>query len=301
MNTTSQFLESVKYFSQQLVTCLCCGNQHPAEGDRCTNCQAPMELSRTMGPKDSPPEFITVLGASGAGKSVYLGVLLDLLSNGVKGLKGFANGAFSIAVQQNTMAALEQRHFPQKTPSEADLWNWVHCQLAHESRPKRVYDFVTPDMAGEAIAQEIHQSGTYPAIYNVTQQSKGILLLCDSQRVCQASVDEDLLGLTMLSYVFALHDDGSKKSQREVSIAVVFTKTDLCPEARDDPAQFAVNNVPRMVQFCKNHRGRHKFFATSVVGSSALMIDEMGCETQIAFHVEPRGVVEPLDWIIRGT
>lgn len=299
-----QTLESAKFLHRDDQSrCLCCDALH-SDGVLCGNCHAPLELTRTVRARGVPPKFVAVLGASGAGKTVYLGVLLDMLSNGGRGLKGFASGAFSVALQQQTMAALEGRRFPEKTPIEADQWNWVHCQLSHQDRPKEMFDIVTPDLAGEALAVEVQRPGAFPAIQHLVRKARGVVLLCDSQRACHQALDEDLFGLQVLTYLASQVDQvgGGKRRRRgeRPPVAVVFTKSDLCPEVRHDPRRFAADNLPRMTQFTVAHPGEYGYFAAGVVGSSATLIDSLGCQSQVAFHLEPQGIVDPLEWIVRS-
>ena len=286
-----------------MVGCVCCGVQFPGTGKHCNRCQAPIELSQIVRSRGAPSRYVSVLGASGAGKTVYLGLLLDLLSKGCDDLRGVANGSFSVAVQQNTIAALEHRRFPEKTPSEADGWQWVHCEIA-TAHSKRPWDLITPDFAGEAISLEIEQPGSYPAIRSVVGQSGGILVLCDAISACDSPLQEDIFSLKLATYIQSAQDErgrltNKKKKQHKTPIAVVFTKCDQCPEVRDDPERFAENNLPRLLQFCRRGFSRYRFFAASAVANCATLMDDYGCCSQIALHVEPRGVLEPLQWIIQ--
>ena len=78
----------------------------------------------------------------------------------------------------------------------------------------------------------------------------------------------------------------------------MFTKCDECPEAMEDPRACAENNTSRLVEFCKQAFSRYSFFAASVAGSSGLLADSSGRQMSIPFHVQPTGIVEPLQWII---
>jgi hypothetical protein len=301
---SEQVLESTRFCEQESdESCVCCGVQYAGSGSFCIRCQSPTELSRTVRRRGTPPQFVPVLGASGAGKTVYLGLLLDVLSKGTQSIKGLATSAFCIALQELATTALENRRFPEKTPAEADEWQWVHCEVSSRARSKAYADVITPDFAGEAIAQEIEQPGLYPAIGHVVSQSHGLLILCDSIRVRDAGLGEDLFAMKLLSYLTHLHEaktSGRTRQKLQRPIAIVFTKTDSCPEARDDPDRFARSNLPRLVQFCDNKFSHYRFFASSVVGSSATLVDRFGCRTEIPFHIEPYGITEPLEWIIAG-
>jgi len=296
-----QIMQSSRYFdANSRHDCVCCG-QASFDSDACSNCQAPLELSRTVQTRGTPPHFVSVLGASGAGKTVYLGFLLDILSKGARNIRGLPNNSFSVAVQEQTIGALEQRRFPDKTASEADSWSWVHYEVRNAKRPKNYLDIVTPDLAGEAIGIEVDHPGTYKAIRCMTQKSKAIMVLFDSVRVRDAGREEDVFALKLASYIQNLHGTHKKsKKERPPRLAIIFTKSDWCPEAKEDPTRFAAEHMPGLMQFCKQSLQDHGFFASSVVGSSASMIDRYGCMEQIPFHIEPYGILEPLEWIMQG-
>lgn len=286
------------------LSCACCGTELSDYEEYCPECQTPVDLSRTIATRDIPQRFVSVLGASGAGKTVYLGLLLDILNKGDSNLKGLATNAFSVALQEQVVTALEHRIFPDKTPAEADGWKWVHCEVTITEKEKsKQRDLVAPDFAGEAIAMEINHSGLYPAIRDVVEKSQGLLILCDSLKVRDAGPGEDLFAMKLASYIAQLHGRGKESSRKRAdigaAIAVVFTKSDVCPEAREDPAAFAANNMPRLVEFCQRTFGHHAFFAASVAGSTGMLADQTGRRTQIPFHVEPQGISEPLEWIMQ--
>ncbi|WP_164101959.1 TRAFAC clade GTPase domain-containing protein [Candidatus Laterigemmans baculatus] len=285
------------------LSCASCGFDISDYEGSCPDCQTPVELSRMIATRGIPQRFVSVLGASGAGKTVYLGLLLDLLNRGENHLKGLANDAFSVALQEQVVTALEHRVFPDKTPAEADAWKWVHCEITsgEKERLKQI-DLVAPDFAGEAIAMEISQAGLYPAIRDVVKKSQGLLILCDSLKVRDAGPGEDLFAMKLASYIAQLHASGKESDRKRqdirAAIAVVFTKSDVCPEAREDPALFAANNMPRLAEFCRRTFGKHAFFAASVAGSTGMLTDRSGRQRQIPLHIEPHGILEPLEWIV---
>lgn len=293
------------------IRCVCCGDRLPEHQDHCATCQAPLSVSRAAADRTSRPSFVSVLGASNAGKTVYLGLLLDVLSGGEENFRGTATGAFSVELQEQVVTALERRTFPQKTPSEADAWKWLHCRIAMtEKRKTRHVDLVSPDFAGEAIAMEISEPGLYPAIEQVVRKSTGLLVLCDSTRVRDAGSGEDLFAMKLVTYIAQLHgmatEHNETKSRRRPAaagpaIGIVFTKCDACPEAIENPAGFALNNTPRLHEFCSRMFPRHGFFAASVTGCSGAVQDSQGYRVRIPFHIQPHGIVEPLQWILGQT
>ncbi len=282
--------------------CACCGIQYPGSGRHCLRCQAPLELTKTASARGTPLQFISVLGESGSGKTVYIGMLMDMLSKGVLGMRGVPQGTYSVATQEKTISALECRRFPEKTASDADQWQWGHCEVTMECRPKHPFDLVAPDFAGEAISLEIDQYGTYPAIQSVVSQSVGVLLLCDAISVSRAPLNEDLSALKLVSYICNVQKANcvSKNDRRiKTPLAIVFTKSDQCPAAQEDPQQFATNNLPRLSQFCQQGLLHFSCFAAQVVASCATRIDQYACTSHVAMHVEPRGIAEPLAWVMK--
>ncbi|QDU40441.1 hypothetical protein Mal4_47980 [Maioricimonas rarisocia] len=283
------------------IRCVCCQQETPDRGGFCMNCEGPLDVTRAVHDRGTPARFVSVLGSSGAGKTVYLGVLLDMLSKGSQSLRGLPNGAFSVAVQQQTIHSLQSRQFPEKTPTESDSWRWVHCEVSHEKRPKRLVDIVTPDFAGEAIALETEHENTFPIIRSIVSQSEGMLLLFDSHRARDFSRDEDFFAMKLVSYIARVRGKrwGRRVKKVRSPVAVVYTKADSCPEAMGDPREFAAATMPGLVQACKRHFSRHEFFATGVVGSCVTAVDPYQCTMNIPLHVEPRGVIEPLEWIVQ--
>jgi len=290
------------------VQCVCCGHLLADRVENCPICETPASLSRTVVSRGNGQHFISVLGASNAGKTVYLGLLLDILSKGPESFRGMATSSFSVDLQQQVISALEHRRFPEKTATEADTWKWLHCQLSMAERTKTHHiDLISPDFAGEAIAQEIQQAGLYPAIGHIVSQSIGILVLCDSIRVRDEGSEEDLFAMKLASYIAQQHGCGgvsSKKGKQPAmmgpAIAVVFTKCDGCPEALEDADRFAANNTPRLYEFCRRTFSEHAFFSASVAGSAGVITDEQGYQSSVPFHVQPQGVIEPLQWIVTG-
>ena len=67
--------------------CPLCGG-HTYEGEPCGSCFLPFKVIESIRSRPHPPRFVVVLGPTGVGKTVYLGMLLDLLSRGAGGLAG---------------------------------------------------------------------------------------------------------------------------------------------------------------------------------------------------------------------
>jgi hypothetical protein len=160
---------------------------------------------------------------------------------------------------------------------------------------------ITPDVAGEAVALEIEHPDTYPVIRTVLARSEAILILFDSLRCRDSGRTEDMFGMKMMSYLFQMYErlGQLKKGKVTTPIAIVFTKSDICPEVRENPRQFAESNLPGLTQNCEARFSFHEFFATALVGSHAFGVDGYGRRVQVPLHVEPRGVVEPMEWAFK--
>ena len=295
--------EQVVYHSGgETVRCVSCEMELSSSEGYCYNCQTPLELSRTVAARGTPPRFVPVLGASGAGKTVYIGMLLDMLTKGCGGLTGLANSAVSVTVQEQTVMSLEARTFPEKTASEVDMWQWVHCEVRNAKKPKNFVDLVTPDFAGEAIAIAIDQANMFPVIRSAVEKSAAVLLLCDSMRVRDEGAVEDIFAMKMAAYVSEiLARSKSSRGQQKLNlpVGIVFTKCDGCPEALEDPARFATSNTPRLLQYCQRSFKHFQFFSVSVVGSSGMLVDNFGRQMQVPLHVEPVGITAPLQWLMQ--
>ena len=284
--------------------CFCCSAVLATRDDFCPECMTPASLSHTVDSKGGVDGFLSILGASNSGKTVYSGLLLDMLSKGGEDFRGSAASSFSVDLQENVVTALERRVFPEKTPSEVDRWQWLHCTLSmrYGRNRKRTVDLVSPDFAGEAIATEITYPGHFPAVRHIVTRSSGILILCDSIRVRDEGAGEDLFAMKVASYVAEQHKAASRikrrKPDRKLSVAVVFTKCDSCPEAIEDPTKFARHNTSRLYEFCKRTFDRTEFFAAGVAGSSGLIADKNGWKVRVPFHIQPFGIVEPLRWLV---
>ena len=247
------------------------------------------------------PEFISVLGASNAGKTVYLGLLLDMLGSHCSPIRGTAQGTFSISLQEQVVNALQTCRFPEKTPTESDLWKWLHCELSWTKAKKNTkqIDFIAPDFAGEAVAAELEHAGSFPAISAVVSRSCGVLILCDSAEVRDSGPREDLFAMKLASYISESHPQSARSKQSSLpAVAVVFTKSDTCPEAEEDPDRFAQNNMPRFVDFCRRKLPIHRFFAASVSGATCMVDDDELGYRYLPLHIEPRGIIQPLQWLV---
>ena len=278
------------------VPCYICDGGNTFDAELCRHCFAPMALAHQASTDKVRPQMLAAIGPSGAGKTVYLGMLLDMLSRQNGDLQMLARGAFSITLQQITMAALSRCEFPTKTPNEPDRWNWVHCQL-RAARRRRSIELMMPDMAGEAILEEVEHPGSYPVIQALLKKCAGVMVLVDAMKLREGSLDEDFFTMKLLSYLIELDGDRKRGWSRR-PIAMVFTKADRCEECFLDPAGYAASHASGLMQHCQERFERFRFFAAGVAGSCAYLPTPDGGRVNIPLRIEPRGIVEPFEWLV---
>jgi hypothetical protein len=277
------------------VPCYVCEEGNTFDAELCRHCFAPMALAHQANSQKVRPKMIATIGPSGAGKTVYLGMLMDMLSRQPDRIQALARGAFSINLQQSTASALARGEFPAKTPSEPDRWNWVHCQV-HGQRQKRPLELIMPDMAGEALMEEIDHPHSFRVIRSLLAKCSGVLILIDAARLHGGTLDQDYFTMKLLSYLLELHDS-PKQSWAKQPVGLVFTKSDESDQCFNDPAAFAQAHAGGLWKHCRERLHNYQFFAASVAGGCAYRMTRTG-RVRIPLRIEPRGIVEPFEWMI---
>ncbi|QDU86748.1 hypothetical protein Pla175_00980 [Pirellulimonas nuda] len=280
------------------LECVICNAENCASAERCRRCHAPLSLTRQSASLRRRPHLIAVLGGPGAGKTVYLGMLLDMLTRGVGGLRAHARGPQSITLQQSTTTALASGWFPDRTPNVPDQWHWVHCRVEC-GRRRRTMELMLADVAGEAWTQVDVDSTQQIAVPAILSRADGVLLLADAERLHGGEPDESYGMLKALSLLTELRREPGRRGRRpdRRPCAVVFTKADACGRALDDPEGFAESHAATLLGDCRSRLPNTKVFATSVVGASTRRV-AAGNRRATPLRVEPQGVVEPLGWLL---
>lgn len=279
------------------VPCLICETLNTSEAIECRECSAPMALVHDSIAQERAPQIVSIVGDSNVGKTVYLGFLLDMLSQRANDFEAIPRGAYSVNLPQQVISHMAYRMFPPKTPVDAQDWYWAYFQVGLRGRKHKWIDLVMPDMAGEAIAAEIERPKTFTVIRNLLGKSSGVLLLVDAAQAANGSTKPDFFALKMLSYIDSIY--ATKRNKRiGMPIGVVLCKGDYCPECFDDPAGFTEANLNRTWNFARNRLSTVSFFATSVVGSLGYATSAKDdVVTPVPLHTALRGVMEPFEWI----
>jgi hypothetical protein len=276
------------------VPCFICDGANSFDTELCRHCHAPMGLAHQAQLQKTPPQLVAVIGSAGAGKTVYLGMLADMLSRHHKEVQILARGAFSITLQQATVGALSRCEFPAKTPGEPDRWNWVHWQVNMAAR-RQPLELIIPDIAGEAILEEVEHPHTYPAIHSFLSKCIGAIVLVDASQIGSGNQEQDFLTMKLLSYLSEINNS-KKNVWRKRPLAMVFSKADECELCFDDPAKFAKTRSPGLWELCQERFGMHQFFASGVAGSCAIR-NGLDGKVRVPLRIEPRGIVEPFQWL----
>lgn len=290
--------------SQQLaelalpVPCFLCGATNMRKAERCTHCSAPMALAPQADNRKTILHLVAALGPTGVGKSVYLGILLDMLSRQPKQYQTLARGASTINLQQNAIRALARHEFPTPTPVDPEHWDWIHCQIDRSDR-KVPLELVMPDMAGDAVMRETDHPHSHPAVRLLLTKASGALVFIDAFQAQQGSLGQDFTALKILACLGEI-DSHRKRGWPARPVALVFTKADLCEECFDDPSAYAESHLPELWRQCRQRFRRHRFFATGIVGACAHRSQPTVAVTYAPLRIEPHGVVEPFEWMLES-
>lgn len=282
------------------IACFVCDHENCCSAARCRYCQAPMSLAHNVRSVRRRPHLIAVIGASGAGKTVYLGLLMDLLTRHVGLLRSTARGPMSISLQQTTTTALATGWFPEKTVTTPEHWHWVHCQFNCRRR-RRPLELVIPDISGAALAAETERANRYPAIRSLLAKCAAVLVLADAEKLQAGDHSDDFQTLKLLSLIGELRDECShswrKRRAERRPLALVLTKADKCDGLLEHPREFAESHATALWADCRSRFPRHEAFACSVTGATAFR-DSYGRRQAVPLRIEPHGIIQPFGWLM---
>ncbi len=278
------------------IPCYICEEANTFDAEFCRHCAAPMALAHQAASQKAQPQMIAAMGASAVGKTVYLGMLMDMLSRQPDPMQLLARGAFSITLQQTTMASLARGEFPRKTPNEPDRWNWVHCQIRNPKQPPPM-ELIVPDMAGEAVLEEVNHPHSFHIIGSYLKKCMGALLLVDVIKLAEGAQEQEYLAMKLASYLAELSDDPQPGWSRR-PVAVVLTKADQCSECVADPAGFAQAHASRLWRLCRERFHVFRLFAAGVAGACAWRETRADGRLRVPLRIEPFGIVEPFQWLL---
>lgn len=313
---TIQPLESYRLGAYQLpLPCYLCDSGNLFDAVSCRNCGAPMEMMRIAAGSASRfrPQIIPTLGAGNVGKTVYLGMLIDILARENEELEFMTCDAASISLQQESISVLARGEFPSPTVPDPQQWRWAHCRIRRRTSKVFTETFML-DVSGSSIMDELEHPGTFPVISGMIRRATGAILIVDVDRVNQGDKDEEFFSLKILGHMHNVLERSWQQTQQSSKgsrwgrkqpkslhpnippLSIVQMKADMCPDCFDDPAEYARGQMPNLWQFCKERFPNHQYFAASAIGACALMPDGRGRHEAVALRVEPRGIMAPFRW-----
>jgi hypothetical protein len=278
------------------VSCIICAEENAFDSDRCRRCQAPMALTFQCAGQKAAPKMVAALAPPKAGKTVYLGMLTDLLSRQHHDWHLTARGAFSVSLQQTAISHLAQGWFPPPTGTDPSGWNWVHCRISNSQR-RRPLEIVLPDVSGVPLCEEVERPHSQPMVYTMVRKCSVAMVLLDAARLVDGDRDPDFFAMKAVSYLCEL-DGRSRQGWPQRPFAFVFTKADTCEWCFSDPAGFAARYAPGLAKQAAERLRRYAFFGTCVAGGVAHQCTSRG-RRSFPLRVEPQGVTEPFEWLLR--
>jgi len=289
-----QSYELAKY--SKPVPCYVCSADNRFDSAFCQQCHAPLAIGYSNEKRPTPPQLMAVMGGAGVGKTCYLGLLMDMLSRRQSETQLLARGAFSVTLQQQTMAALACRQFPPSTPCDPAEWMWVHCSVRtpHNKRP---LELVLPDISGERALREVESAEGTPAIRRMLTHGSALMILVDVEALVNGNNESEFFALKLISNLASSEPKKKGKGGANRPVSVVFTKSDRCDWAFDAPDEFARRYVPGLWRQCQEQLYRHRFFATSIA-VVATATDAHNERFDVPLRIEPRGVIEPFAWVV---
>jgi hypothetical protein len=310
-------LESFRLSRCQLPTsCIFCDHDNVVDAQRCCYCFAPLALTRSVAPNSGhvgpQPKLLTTLGPEGSGKTVFLGMLLDLLSRQRERTEFTACDSSSIAIQQETVAALAQGDFPPQTDQDPERWRWAHCRINRRTR-KEPHEIFMTDVAGRTLIGELERPSCYPIFKGLFLRSFGVFLCVDAGEVNRGEKNEEFFAMRIVNHLNDVRerdvvDQALKTTPKKLRtknvpqhvppIAVILTKADEVEVAFDDPTAFARTRMPNLWELCQSLANPMEFFAASAVGRCGMRRNSSGRRVLVPLRVEPRGIIEPFRWML---
>jgi hypothetical protein len=287
-----QSIDLAQYAVQ--VACYVCDGGNRFDAEFCRTCRAPLALTYHAGKQKTAPQLLAVLGGPGAGKTCHVGMAIDMLSRQPDGLQILVHGAFSVSLQQQTMAALGRRHFPAATPTAPEGWHWVHCDVHCPSR-RHALELVIPDVSGAAILAEIDAPQQVPAVRRLFSKSAAAMVLVETTDLQSGEQESEFTAMKIVSEMLSV-PAAKRKGWSHRPVAIVFSKADRFDTVWDDPEEYARRYAAGLWRQCHERLQRHRFFATSVAAVHTC-VDAYGEQVAVPMRVEPRGVLDPLTWL----
>lgn len=275
-----------------------------------------------------PVKFITIIGITGAGKTVYLSQLIKHLGNyapkvGLSAQK--SNAAAAVFLKNNIVA--EGVSLPGSTPPERLLQPLFYDLVRITSRGKETQTFVLYDVAGENCVNKdlMHRFGRF------IENAHGIFLIIDPAQFeavqeIQQEQKEAADPTDVLNEIHYLISNGTADKQCDIPVAVCISKSDteiqdvldpeLCSKLMEEVEgikdrtghgmnifnatqynpiaeglwNFMMNNEAGLEQMLYNNYSAYNYFAFTALGCDVEDGKPVG-------PILPKRIEEPLFWM----
>lgn len=106
--------------------------------------------------------------------------------------------------------------------------------------------------------------------------------------------------MKILSFLREVECARTRRNLRRAALplAIVFTKADQCEACFDSPESFAHMHATGMLRHLQERFNNYRMFAAGVAGACAFRELVGEGRRRIPLRVEPRGIVEPLQWML---
>jgi hypothetical protein len=231
-----------------------------------------------------------------------------------------ARGAFSVGLQQRTVSSLARCEFPEKTGMDPDRWNWIHGEFrgagpaAPRSPPRRrgwsglwarktaafppppvPIELVVPDMAGEAILEEVEHPHAFFVVASLLRDAAAAMVLLDAAALTAGCREPDFAALKILSCLKEHWQQA--RGHGPQTVAILLTKFDQVENFCGDAESFARAHAPGTWQYCWQQFRDCRFFSAGVAGCCTWHV-RGETPRRRPLRIEPHGIVEPFEWLL---
>ena len=154
-----------------------------------------------------------------------------------------------------------------------------------------------PDMAGEAVLQEVDHPNTFRVIRAFLQKCVGAMVLIDAVKLKENGQSQEFFTMKLISYLGELGEEAKRGWSRK-PVALIFTKVDQCEQCAKDPTHFARTHASGLWQQCEERFRQYRFFAAGVAGACAYRHSPADGRVHVPLRIEPHGIVEPFEWLL---
>ena len=127
-----------------------------------------------------------------------------------------------------------------------------------QKKKSPLLELIMPDLAGEALAEEIDHPDTFPVIRVFLAKCDGLFIMADAARMAEGSKDQDFFGMKLLSFLSEM-EENPKQGWHTKPIAIILSKADECESCFEDPHTFTREHSPGVWHQCEERFTNYKY------------------------------------------